>query len=240
MIEIIIINWCSSSLTSPPPRHHPGKSGGIRNFPMENVLTAYPPPKRYPREGVGRFLGFYKPPPDQRRRGPSDSAAVVVIWGKDPKYYTAQVLKLLAHLSSLPSVTLHSTVSSSLAGLPSSVVTHGHLQESEWMALLHGATHVLGLGDPLLGPTGLDAIYSGCVLINPSYKKPKRGWMSQQGYIEEYVDERYSCTVNLADFEAVEVCIKEKRVDAGHVPKEYMKNEYRQRVNDIFGPFLGG
>ena len=186
---------------------------------------------------MGRFLGFYKE--GVETTGAKEGEVVVVIWGKDPKYYTAPVLKLLKRLADLDGVELHSTLPApGNKVLPPGVKTHGHLRPEEWQALLRGATHMLGLGDPLLGPSGIDAIAQGCVLINPKYTKPKRGWMSQHGFVEEFVDDDYHCTVDLGDFDEVEGCLRRKRVKRGLIPPEFTKDLYSRRVEDIFGILL--
>ena len=157
----------------------------------------------------------------------------------DPKYYTPNVLTLLRKLNDLDGVVLHSTLPAPAnIVLPSGIVTHGHLKPEQWKELLESATHMLGLGDPLLGPSGLDAIEAGCLLVNPIYRTPKRGWMSQHGFIEEYAPE-YSCEVDLGDFEQVKECILNQRSPGPKVPEEFGKQQYFARVKDIFDPVLG-
>ena len=36
----------------------------------------------------------------------------------------------------------------------------------------HGVVLIVGMGDPLLGPSAIDAIAMGCMFINPLYTKP--------------------------------------------------------------------
>ena len=52
------------------------------------------------------------------------------------------------------------------------IVFHGHLSGDEWRALLLRSKFVLGLGNPLVGPSAVDAIVAGCVYINPAYAAP--------------------------------------------------------------------
>ena len=40
--------------------------------------------------------------------------------------------------------------------------------------MLHSATFIIGFGDPILGPTLIDALSAGCVFINPIYAKPHK------------------------------------------------------------------
>ena len=210
----------------------------LARFEQNHVLTAYPRSERQRGgDGVGRFLCFYKE--DVGTTDAKEGEAVVVIWGKDPKYYTTQVLKLLKRLADLDGVVLHSTLPApGNKVLPQGVKTHGHLNPEEWQELLRGATHMLGLGDPLLGPSGIDAIAQGCVLINPKYRKPKRGWMSQHGFVEEFVEDHYHCTVDLEDWDEVEGCLRRKRVSRGLIPQEFTKDAYSKRVEDIFRSLL--
>jgi hypothetical protein len=39
---------------------------------------------------------------------------------------------------------------------------------------LHTSTFIIGFGDPVLGPTLIDALDAGCVFINPTYAKPHK------------------------------------------------------------------
>ena len=50
----------------------------------------------------------------------------------------------------------------------------GHLSQEGWHALLRESAFVLGLGDPVLGPTPIEALAAGCVYLNPVYPAPRQ------------------------------------------------------------------
>ena len=57
------------------------------------------------------------------------------------------------------------------------------------------------MGDPLLGPTGIDAVVHGNVLINPVYREAKkRYYHSQHPIIEEWMDKDYVCDIHMEVF----------------------------------------
>jgi len=92
-----------------------------------------------------------------------------VAWGKEPRYFGSRERALIKQLATrLP---MHLTVewgdADPLTG--AGIVNHGHMDPRGWRALLGGARFVLGLGDPILGPTALEALASGAVLLNPSF-----------------------------------------------------------------------
>ena len=47
---------------------------------------------------------------------------------------------------------------------------------------------MIGLGNPLVGPSAVDAVVAGCVYINPVYDQPvKEEYWSQHPYLEQQV-----------------------------------------------------
>lgn len=103
----------------------------------------------------------------------------------------------------------------------------GHLSRQQWHALLAESAFLLGLGDPLLGPSALDAVAAGARLllqaavsfysdlslrvalagtafINPAYAEARRvgpstfPFGSQHPFLEERVGEPHACTVAAA------------------------------------------
>lgn len=50
-------------------------------------------------------------------------------------------------------------------------------------------------GDPLSGPSAVDAVMAGCVYLNPVYATPtKKIYNSQHPYLAESVGEPYVCS----------------------------------------------
>merc|ERR1712100_424298 len=89
-----------------------------------------------------------------------------VIWGKSVNYLKTHVdfLKQLADI-----VELHSSCIVPVFK-HSNMKWHGSLSKNEWQNLLRESKFMIGLGDPLLGPSAMDAISAGAVYINPIYK----------------------------------------------------------------------
>lgn len=92
-----------------------------------------------------------------------------VVWGKEPRYFGPRERSLIQALATrLP---MHLTVNWGTANPLNGegIVNHGHMEPRAWRGLLRGGRFVLGLGDPILGPTALEALAAGAVLLNPSF-----------------------------------------------------------------------
>ena len=97
----------------------------------------------------------------------------VLIHGKRGSYISSKdhIIKLLLDYG----FEVHTTVSSSqLEGwnVPRNVINH-FASPTEFEELLRTSHIVLGLGDPVLAPTGLQAIASGTPYVYPSYRLPR-------------------------------------------------------------------
>ncbi|CAM9824588.1 unnamed protein product, partial [Heterosigma akashiwo] len=118
-----------------------------------------------------------------------------VLWGKNAKYLKVNgkeaVIRAVADLCEL-----HTTIPEKdlPAGLRGALVVHQHLDPNGWHSLLAESKFLLGLEDPLLGPSAVDAVSNGCMFINPVYSKPKLDfYTSQHPYIADTVGEPYVC-----------------------------------------------
>lgn len=117
----------------------------------------------------------------------------------------------------------------------------GHQSSEGWRQLLAESKFLLGLGDPLLGPSAMDAVAMGCVYINPRYDEAVKGiYHSQHQYAEEHVGRPYVCTVRLDDREALRACVQEALAVSlpPMVPQQLTRQAYMARLWDIFGPFV--
>ena len=230
-----------------------GRDSGVRGIaaPFEvskQVLTAYPAPK-VDKAGAyhGTFLGFYVDSSDVYGAGPGQPVpkeeGSVLIWGKSLEYYQKN-LPLLRSLAATPGIKLASTLPAELGGRLAGLenVTYlGHLSPSEWRETMDRTAFVLGLKDPLLGPTGVEAVVHGAILVNPSYTPQDvgnnrgRGHRSQHGYLEDYVGEPRVCTVSYDDGESVRRCLEGEPMKEGAVPAEFTREAHGERVREIFG-----
>jgi hypothetical protein len=209
------------------------------NVPPDRILTAFPV---YPGNS---YLGYYIDDTDSvlsiARKVKKKNQGV--IWGKKPEYFKDRK-DLLRDISSY--VPLHSTATggSALSSSSSSnIIFHGHSTPADWNALLAESKFMIGMGDPLAGPSAIDAIVNGAVYINPRYKHSvKDVYTSQHPYLEKSVGFPYVCTADLDKKWEVMKCVKEaveREEDLpGLIPKELMKVEYMKRVKTIFAKYI--
>ena len=152
-----------------------------------------------------------------------------VIWGKDTKHFSGKIdmLKRIADI-----VELHSTSTDSVFS-HSNVIWHGHQSADGWKKILMQSKFLIGLGDPLLGPSAIDAIAAGCMYLNPSYRHPMREiFNSQHPYAADKIGEPYVCTFDSNDINSVLKCVKLALQTSltPMIPKDFTKNEYTKRV----------
>lgn len=156
---------------------------------------------------------------------------------QDPKYLRPRkkVLKAVANIAQL-----HSSVRQSVVPHPN-IKYRGTLPKADWHKLLGEAKFLLGLGDPLLGPSAVEAAASGVMFINPTYKSPKEGiYHSQHPFLAEQVGEAYVCSCDLDRISSVEDCVRKALGQSlpPVVPAAYQKAEYRKRLRAFFEPIL--
>jgi hypothetical protein len=196
------------------------------NVPLSRVLTAFGSP-------WNSFLGFHK-------EIPSDAEAVQkkahgVIWGKDPKHFKGreETLRRIAD-----SVELISTCQQRQTFSGANKISwRGHQTVSSWQALLQESRFLLGLGDPLLGPSAIDAMAAGCMYINPIYDKPVRDiHLTQHDFAEREMGFPHVCSVRLSNITGLMKCIDYamNNVIKPVVPTKLTKDAYMKRVKQIF------
>jgi Glycosyltransferase family 18 len=208
------------------------------SIPLSNVLIPYP------FNNENSFLGYFMDP-----RWTSDPKNVTntvallpmkkpqgVIWGKKAEYFVGKELVLR---SISDKYELHTTLREgqveNLQHL-SNIVYHGPLDRNSWHSLLAESSFLLGLGDPLIGPSAVDAIAAGTLFINPKFSAPKLNYFtSQHSYLE---DSRFSsnvCTVDLNDVASVLKCIENaigKKMNP-IIPPELTHSAYLDRLRRI-------
>ena len=135
--------------------------------------------------GYNYRLGFFVAEdgaPAAAREGATRKAQGIV-WGKEQKYFRRHAAALRALASS--GIRLVATVDAQrmLPGggdatmrdlFRDSIDNVGHLSQEGWHALLHESAFVLGLGDPVIGPTPVEALAAGCAYLNPVYPAPRQ------------------------------------------------------------------
>ena len=211
------------------------RDGGI-DVPPERILTAFP---THP---GNTFLGYALPdgPAPRPDATPQRKRRQGVIWGKEAKHYRGREAALLAVAEV---ATLHSTLprppSPKLRG--ADIVWHGHLEKPEWRRLLRESKFLLGLGDPLLGPSAVDAVAAGCAYIDPVYAAAKQGvYWSQHPFLRT-APPPYYCAAALDDPKQFAACARNASDGADlppFLPPELTRAAHRRRVAAIFAPFL--
>ncbi len=99
---------------------------------------------------------------------------------------------------------------------------------------------MLGLGNPLVGPSAVDAVVAGCVYVNPLYADPvKTHYRSQHPYLAAAVGAPHVCSAPLSSPTAVADCVRRALAApvAPLIPAELTEESYSARVEAIFGPF---
>lgn len=200
------------------------------DVPPSRFLTAFPTP-------WNSFLGYYIA--DDRKQIAAQcgnkSKIQGVVWGKDPKHYDQyqDFLKAIAN-----HVTLVSTVSSR-ATLPRhpNITWKGHLTQTQWFELLACSKFLLGLGNPLLGPSAIDSVSLGTKFINPSYKEPmlEARYSSQHPYIAKSLPS-HVCSYRSGDVQDALRCINEAISETlpPVIPEDFTEMKYLERVKKIF------
>lgn len=111
------------------------------------------------------------------------------------------------------------------------------MSSAQWKTLLASSKFLLGLGDPLLGPSAIDCIVAGCVYINPIYATPVRnGFQSQHPYADKNIGAPYVCSYKIDDIDSLKVCVdKALSVDLPpYIPPALSRDAYFDRVKQIF------
>ena len=197
---------------------------GNLKIPQTRMLSAYGSP-------WSTYLGYYTTDSGRynitkKKRG--------VIWGKDPKHFKDRKA-LLTQISSY--VPLASTAREKVYDIPG-IQWLGHQTRNSWIQLLRESSFLLGLGDPLLGPSAIEAVVSGTMFINPIYEAPVRDiFFTQHDFAEREIGYPYVCSVKLTNSTGIKDCIDYalNHVMEPFVPPSLTKSAYMDRVRAIFG-----
>ena len=160
-----------------------------------------------------------------------------VVWGKDPKHFEGKTGMLKAVLNQEPSLTLVATATRNVFQ-HQRMAWRGHQTAESWQTLLRQSRFLIGLGDPLLGPSAIDAISAGCMYINPVYSagKAKKGYASQHPYAAEKIGKPYVCNYQLGDMASLLQCVQQAMatvLDPLSVP-DFTESAHLERVRRIF------
>lgn len=104
---------------------------------------------------------------------------------------------------------------------------------------------VAGLGDPLLGPSAIDAIMNGCMYINPIYDIPKEHhgakFHSQHPFAASHFNKSIVCSASFHKPAQVLTCVKSALASTATPSFEplpalalFQHDAYMGRVKSIF------
>ena len=132
----------------------------------------------------------------------------IVVWGKNQGYFNTEVIYFLQAIVDKfgDNVTIHTTLSKDNTLLPFAN-NHGVLGKEEWFDLLRKSHFVMGLGDPVIGPTAFDGISTGAILLDPVYNQPRHlsnlngelRLSSQHPYAVEFIGQPYTLPFRFSD-----------------------------------------
>lgn len=137
--------------------------------------------------GFNTFLGYRVQDDSFRANPPRLKERIVLIWGKERKYFTSEVKQMLRAVIAENGdnlTAIYTTIRTMGSkgrkgsededlGYPTKVRHLGLLSAQEYGDLLSRAAIVMGLGDPVLGPTAMDALEHGCALVQLKFPHPK-------------------------------------------------------------------
>jgi hypothetical protein len=201
------------------------------NIPLKRFLTAFGAPGN-------TFLGYFM---TNRSSGADDASATVrkldqgVLWGKDRKHFIGMesLLRQVAKDAQLVSTSTAQIVAHS------NIRWAGHQTADGWLGLLRQSKFLIGLGNPILGPSAIDAIAMGCVFINPVYDKPVEHngfpFTSQHPYAEK-LGAPYVCNYRQHSVQQLQECIKTALSTTlpRTIPPDFTMEAHRERVRAIF------
>lgn len=164
-------------------------------------------------------------PPERLQRG--------VIWGKDVKHFEQRIDLLRFAADIVPLISTASRVFSH-----QNIEWLGHQSSASWRQLLRSSKFLLGLGDPLLGPSAIDAVTAGCMFLNPRYQREVKGvsFDSQHPYAVQKIGEPYICSFDIHSQEQLRVCIDKALATTltPLIPADFTEENYLKRVEAIF------
>lgn len=200
--------------------------GGKFRVSPKRFLTAFP-------TTINSFLGYYMEPLINGLSLVKEDYGV--IWGKDPKHYEGK-RELLTKIAN--EVIIYSTSSTPIRDISHPNIKYiGHLSPDKWLNLLSKSKFLIGLGNPLLGPSAMDAVSLGNMFINPIYKSPilELHYENQHPYIVNALPS-YVCSYHEDNTNEALGCIHKARSAnlPPLIPKDYQKENYLLRVKQIF------
>lgn len=210
---------------TPPEQNH-------IKLDLSQYLVPYPNP-------WNTFIGFRQEPipaptGERKRMG--------VLHGKEGRYWIDHI-PLLERISQ--TFDLVATIPDERLGglrLPSRVRNLGMVSRETWLTTLSQSRFVISFGDPVLAPTGVEAIAAGSAYIFAKYPTPRsisnipaHPLRSQHDFLLDTLGEPYAYAVDVGDPGAVLNAIDKacRTTIPNHVPDLFTAETHRARTNTI-------
>ena len=209
-----------------------GVESNMLGLRSSHILTAFP-------TSSGTFLGFSV---DKQGTRSQISTNRGIIWGKEMKYYSSVFGKSIVN-AALSMCTLVS-ISKHLTFQHPNITFVGPQTTENFKSLLQSSKFLLGLGHPLSGPSGLEAMQAGAMLIIPKFSSSpyQMGVDSQHPYMTRFVGAPYVCTFQVLDSgrantTEVQMCVHKALTTTlePKIPYDFQSDVYNDRVTKIFG-----
>ena len=227
----------SKGLRGSKKRAASGGSYSALQIPPKRFLTAFGSPDN-------TFLGYFM---DNSSTSSTFAAAGApqhgkkerqgVIWGKDVRHFKGSEQMLQA---AADDVRLVST-STAQVFQHSNVEWRGHQSAQDWMQLLRQSRFLIGLGNPILGPSAVDAVSVGCMFLNPLFTQPVQvnafSYASQHPFAAAQIGAPYVCSYQQHDVQALRRCVQlALRTELQpFIPAAMTRSAHLERVKNIFG-----
>jgi hypothetical protein len=208
------------------PPLHGGSAAPRLNVDPKRILTAFGSPDN-------TFLGYFMP--NHSTSGAVSKLRQGVVWGKDAKHLTGTEGVLYAVANHVKLVSTSTT----------RVLSHhniewiGHQSSQAWMGLLQQSRFLVGVGNPILGPSAIDAISVGCMFLNPLYERPVihngYAYRSQHPYAER-MGPPSVCNYKQRSVAQLKACIENALQSnlSAQVPTEFTRAAHIARVKNVF------
>lgn len=212
--------------------------GSGLTVPQNRFLTAFGSPWNtflgfyIKKERVDRLLADKALRKQQQGQQHLQTAPRGVIWGKDPNHFegNADMLRSVANSVHLVSTTRPIFSHANIEWL-------GHQTGDQWRELLASSKFLIGLGNPLLGPSAIDAVVAGCVYLNPQFIVPMRDvYYSQHPYAADKIGKPYVCSFHQSNAAELDACVQYAlKADLDpFLPPDFTFEAYLLRVKAIF------
>ena len=153
----------------------------------------------------------------RRERASATAPQHGVLWGKKTEYFASSFAQRAVPAAAAVGAGVRTTAAQGppwMRTLDSSgrLQRTGHLQPAAWHALLADSAYLLALGDPLAGPSALEAVALGAGYVDVQYgtgRGPQGVYGSQHPFVAAHVPEEYLCTVPVGDPAAVQGCAEQ-------------------------------